>query len=85
MLCIIALTDTDTKLSQSEEKMTFLSSLAETLGCSEEGSRLILGQLLGYPVILVYRWIVANQRPTIQHLYFIITGQIALVIRKVNH
>ena len=74
MLCIIALTDTDTKLSQSEEKMTFLSSIAETLGCSEDGLRLILGQLLGYPVILVYRWIIATQRPTFQHLYFIITG-----------
>ena len=57
---------TDIKLSQSEEKMTFLTSMAGTLGCSEEGLRLLLGQLLGYPIILIYRWIIANQRPTIQ-------------------
>ena len=55
--------------------MTFLSSVAETLGCSEDGLRLILGQLLGYPVMLIYRWIIANQNSTCQHFYFIFTGQ----------
>ena len=58
--------------------MTFLSSLVETLGCSEDGLRLILGQLLGYPVMLIYRWIIANQNSTSQHFYFIFTGQLGV-------
>ena len=46
--------------------MIFLTSMAGTLECSEEGLRLLLGQLLGYPIVMIYRWIIANQRPTIQ-------------------
>lgn len=55
--------------------MTSLGCVAESLGCSEIGLRLILGQLLGCPVMLIYRWIVAKQNSITQHFYFIITGQ----------
>ena len=54
--------------------MAFISSLAESLGSSEAGLRLVLGQLLGYPVMLFYRRHVAGQQSTLQHLYSIITG-----------
>ena len=56
--------------------MTFLSPVVETLGCSEDGLRLILGLFLGYPVILVYRWIIASRNSTFQHFYFVFTGQL---------
>ena len=55
--------------------MAFISSLAENLGASEAALRLLLGQLMGYPVMLVYRRLVASQHTTIQHIYFILTGQ----------
>ena len=64
--------------------MTFLTSMAGTLGCSEEWLRLLLGQLLGYPIIMIYRWIITNQRPSIQHPYFFIAGQ-APVLLKINY
>ena len=50
--------------------------MAEALGSSEAGLRLVLGQLLGYPVMLFYRRHIAGQQATFQHLYFIITGKI---------
>ena len=55
--------------------MAFISSLAENLGASEAALRLLVGQLMGYPVMLVYRRLVASQHTTIQHIYFILTGQ----------
>ena len=57
--------------------MAFISSVAESLGCSEAGLRLVLGQLLGYPVMLFYRRQMASQQSTLQHLFFIITGKAA--------
>ena len=55
--------------------MAFISSVAETVGSSEAGLRLVLGQLLGYPVMMLYRKHIASQQSTVQHLYFILTGQ----------
>jgi len=57
--------------------MAFITSVASALGSSEAGLRLVLGQLLGYPVMLFYRKHVACQQSTLQHLYFIITGMMA--------
>jgi len=54
--------------------MAFISSVAETVGSSEAGLRLVLGQLLGYPVMMLYRKHIASQQSTVQHLYFILTG-----------
>ena len=39
--------------------------------------RLLLGQLLGYPVMLLYRKHISCQQTTVQHLYLIITGMLA--------
>ena len=55
--------------------MAFITSVAESLGSSEAGLRLVLGQLLGYPVMLFYRRHIACQQAILQHLYFIITGK----------
>ena len=55
--------------------MAFISSVAESVGSSEAGLRLVLGQLLGYPVMMLYRRHIASHQSTVQHLYFIMTGQ----------
>jgi len=57
--------------------MSFIKSIAETAGSSEAALRLILGQLLGYPIMLFYRNHISCQQTAVQHLYFIITGMLA--------
>jgi len=54
-----------------------VAALAEAVGASEAALRLILGQLLGYPLMLLYRNKIARQQTTVQHLYFFLTGLIA--------
>jgi len=57
--------------------MSIVKSIAEAAGGSEAAVRLLLGQLLGYPVLLFYRKCVSRQSSTLQHLYFIVTGLLA--------
>jgi len=48
--------------------------LADTLGGSEAGLKLILGQLAGYPVLLFYRKLLSDKDTKLQHIYFALTG-----------
>jgi len=57
--------------------MSIVASVAAAAGASEAALRLILGQLFGYPLMIVYRQKVASQQPTIQHLFFFLTGLFA--------
>jgi len=57
--------------------MSIVAGIAAVVGASEAALRLILGQLLGYPLMLLYRQKIASQETTIQHLYFFITGLLA--------
>jgi len=50
------------------------ASLAESLGGSEAGLKLIIGQLLGYPLLLFYRKFISNKDPNLQHVYFAVSG-----------
>jgi len=54
-----------------------VAAIAAAAGASEAALRLILGQLLGYPLMRLYRQKVATQETTIQHLYFFLTGLLA--------
>ena len=38
-------------------------------------SRLVLGQLAGYPLLLLYRKHLANKDTNTQHLYFFLSGK----------
>lgn len=49
-------------------------SVANSLGASESGLRLVLGQLAGYPLLLLYRRHLANKDTNTQHLYFFLSG-----------
>jgi len=57
--------------------MSIVKNIAEAAGGSEAAVRLLLGQLLGYPVALIYRKHISRQPSTIQHIYFIVTGLLA--------
>lgn len=57
--------------------MSWVASLASGLGTTEAALKLILGQGLGYPLMLLYRRGVATQPTYIQHLYFFLTGLFA--------
>jgi len=48
--------------------------LAASVGGSEAGLKLILGQLSGYPILLFYRKFLSNKDPNLQHVYFALTG-----------
>jgi len=54
--------------------MSWTSSLASWLGGSEDGLVFLLGQLMGYPVMLVYRLFLYKRSSTAQHIYFLLTG-----------
>jgi len=54
-----------------------VAAIAAAAGASEAALRLILGQLLGYPLMILYRQKVATQETTLQHLYFFLTGLLA--------
>jgi len=51
-----------------------VKELAESVGGSEDGLRLLIGQLCGYPIMLLHRFLLANRSSTLQHLYFFLTG-----------
>jgi len=54
-----------------------VADLAAGLGASEAGLRLILGQLAGAPLMVVYRSAVAHREATAQHLFLFLTGALA--------
>ena len=41
--------------------MGWTKDLADQLGGSEDGIKLILGQLMGYPLVLIHRYLVSNR------------------------
>lgn len=54
--------------------MSWTVSLANALGASESGVRLIFGQLSGYPLFLLHRMYLRNASASVQHLFFAVTG-----------
>ena len=54
--------------------MTWTADVASSLGAPESGLKLILGQLSGYPIFLLYRAHLGKLPAWLQHLYFALTG-----------
>jgi len=54
--------------------MSPIASLASTVGASEAGLKLVLGQLAGYPLLIFYRHHLAHRETNLQHLYFFLSG-----------
>lgn len=54
--------------------MSWTGSVANYLGVAEEGLRLILGQLAGYPFFLLHSYYLKKSPAQVQHLYFALTG-----------
>jgi len=53
---------------------TWTANLASSLGTEESGLKLVLGQLAGYPLVLLYRRYLASRDTNTQHLYFFLSG-----------
>jgi len=53
---------------------TWTYNLATSLGAEESGLRLVLGQLAGYPLVLLYRRYLATRDSNTQHLFFFLSG-----------
>jgi len=60
--------------SVEDTPQSWTYAIASSLGASESGLRLVLGQLAGYPLLLLYRRHLANKETNIQHLYFFLSG-----------
>jgi len=56
--------------------MGWPATLANSLGVAEEGLRLILGQISGYPLFLFHRFFLRKAPPPIQHAFFAISGML---------
>lgn len=56
--------------------MGWATSLANSLGVAEEGLRLILGQISGYPLFLFHRHYLRKTPPVIQHAFFALSGML---------
>merc|ERR1719507_1030289 len=54
--------------------MGWTHSIASSLGASESALKLVLGQLAGYPLLLLYRRHLAHRETNLQHLYFFLSG-----------
>jgi len=54
--------------------MSLTAFLASSLGAPEAALRLVLGQLAGYPLLLLYRRHLSNKETNFQHLYFFLSG-----------
>lgn len=54
--------------------MTITQGIADYLGVADEGLRLILGQIAGYPLFLFHRQFLRKCSPTVQHAFFAISG-----------
>jgi len=56
--------------------MTLTQNIADSLGVADEGLRLILGQISGYPLFLFHRQFLRKCSPTVQHAFFAVSGMI---------
>jgi len=54
--------------------MPWTADLAGSAGVDENALKLLIGQLLGYPVMLIYRKFLTHSSTTMQHIYFALTG-----------
>ena len=66
-------------LHQTKDIMStpsWTANLATSLGAQESGLKLVLGQLAGYPLLLLYRRHLASKDTNTQHLYFFLSGLI---------
>jgi len=57
--------------------MSWVAAAAVSLGASEAALKLILGQLAGVPLMLLYRALIAHRETNVQHLFFFLTGILA--------
>ena len=58
-------------------KMAWTATIAEELGGSEAGLKLLLGQLAGYPLLLIHRKFLRDKPELVQHLFLMMSGLIA--------
>lgn len=54
--------------------MGWTGEVASRLGGSEDAVKLLVGQFLGYPLMFIHRYLLADRSAVIQHLYFFFTG-----------
>lgn len=54
--------------------MAWTADLAGSVGVNEDALKLLLSQLFGYPVMMVYRKFLTHSSTTMQHIYFVLTG-----------
>jgi len=54
--------------------MSLVSNLAASTGTSEAALKLILGQMSGYPLMLIYRSYLSRHSVSTQHIFFFLTG-----------
>lgn len=57
--------------------MGWTATIAEELGGSEAGLKLLLGQLAGYPLLLIHRRFLRDKPELVQHLYLMVSGLVA--------
>jgi len=57
--------------------MSWVAAAAVSLGASEAALKLILGQLLGVPLMLLYRALISHRETNVQHLFFFLSGILA--------
>ena len=55
--------------------MGLVAYIAEQAGATEPALKLILGQLAGYPILLLHRRLLRDKSALVQHLYFMLTGR----------
>lgn len=53
---------------------SWTGSIAASMGAPEAALKLVLGQLAGYPLLLLYRRHLADKDSNLQHLYFFLSG-----------
>ncbi|XP_037075411.1 lysophospholipid acyltransferase 5-like [Pollicipes pollicipes] len=51
-----------------------IAVLAGYIGATEPALRLLLSLLFGYPLAIVHRYTMRDQSPTVQHIFFILSG-----------
>ncbi|KAF8362046.1 mboa-6 [Pristionchus pacificus] len=54
--------------------MGVVGALADAINTREDGLRLLLTILAGYPLALIHRSFFVKQSPTVQHIFFVIAG-----------
>ncbi|KAI6194140.1 Lysophospholipid acyltransferase 5 [Aphelenchoides besseyi] len=54
--------------------MSIVGSLSEAFNVREDGLRLIISIVLGYPLAAFYRYFIFNKKPAVQHWFIVIAG-----------